>query len=91
MPHIKKNDLPEGIKRAVDKEVFIFLFFFLGFFVLIMSLIGSVIGITMLEMSCETRFGNHCKVLIVYNNLAFDVCHKTIGNGIVHHAQFNAV
>jgi len=35
MPHIKKSDLPEGIKRAVDKEVFIFLFFFLGFFVLI--------------------------------------------------------
>jgi len=35
MPHIKKTDLPEGIKRAVDKEVFIFLFFFLGFFVLI--------------------------------------------------------
>ncbi len=35
MPHIKKSDLPEGIKRAVDKEVFIFLGFFLGFFVLI--------------------------------------------------------
>ena len=35
MPHIKKSDLPEGIKRAVDKEVFIFLVFFLGFFVLI--------------------------------------------------------
>ena len=35
MPHIKKSDLPEGIKRAVDKEVFVFLVFFLGFFVLI--------------------------------------------------------
>ena len=35
MPHIKKSDLPEGIKRAVDKEVFVFLAFFLGFFVLI--------------------------------------------------------
>ena len=35
MPHTKKSDLPEGIKRAVDKEVFVFLVFFLGFFVLI--------------------------------------------------------
>ena len=35
MPHIKKSDLPEGIKRAVDKEVFIFLGLFLGFFVLL--------------------------------------------------------
>jgi len=35
MPHIKKSDLPEGIKRAVDKEVFIFLAAFLGFFVLL--------------------------------------------------------
>jgi len=35
MPHIKKSDLPEGIKKAVDKEVFIFLGFFLGFFVLL--------------------------------------------------------
>ena len=34
MPYIKKSDLPEGIKRAVDKEVYIFLAFFLGFFVL---------------------------------------------------------
>ena len=34
MPYIKKSDLPDGIKRAVDKEVFIFLAFFLGFFVL---------------------------------------------------------
>ena len=42
MPHIKKSDLPEGIKRAVDKEVFIFLVFFLGFFVLI----GREMGIT---------------------------------------------
>ena len=35
MPHRKKSDLPEGIKKAVDKEVFIFLAFFLGFFVLL--------------------------------------------------------
>ena len=35
MPHIKKSDLPEGIKKAVDKEVFIFLALFLGFFVLL--------------------------------------------------------
>ena len=35
MPHIKKSDLPDGIKKAVDKEVFIFLGFFLGFFVLL--------------------------------------------------------
>ena len=35
MPHIKKSDLPDGIKKAVDKEVFVFLAFFLGFFVLI--------------------------------------------------------
>ena len=35
MPHINKSDLPEGIKPAVGKEVFIFLAFFLGFFVLI--------------------------------------------------------
>ena len=42
MPHIKKSDLPDGIKRAVDKEVFIFLFFFLGFFVLM----GREMGIT---------------------------------------------
>ena len=42
MPHIKKTDLPEGIKRAVDKEVFIFLFFFLGFFVLM----GREMGVT---------------------------------------------
>ncbi len=35
MPHIKKSDLPEGIKKAVDKEVFVFLGLFLGFFVLI--------------------------------------------------------
>ena len=34
MPHIKKSDLPEGVKKAVDKEVFIFLILFLGFFVL---------------------------------------------------------
>ena len=42
MPHIKKSDLPEGIKKAVDKEVFIFLAFFLGFFVLM----GREMGIT---------------------------------------------
>ena len=42
MPHINKSDLPEGIKRAVDKEVFIFLFFFLGFFVLM----GREMGVT---------------------------------------------
>ena len=35
MPHIKKSDLPDGIKKAVDKEVFIFLGLFLGFFVLL--------------------------------------------------------
>ena len=35
MPHIKKSDLPDGIKKAVDKEVFIFLVLFLGFFVLL--------------------------------------------------------
>ena len=35
MPHIKKSDLPDGIKKAVDKEVFIFLALFLGFFVLL--------------------------------------------------------
>ena len=35
MPYRKKSDLPEGIKKAVDKEVFIFLAFFLGFFVLL--------------------------------------------------------
>ena len=42
MPYIRKSDLPEGIKRAVDKEVFIFLAFFLGFFVLM----GREMGIT---------------------------------------------
>ena len=42
MPHIKKSDLPEGIKRAVDKEVFIFLGLFLGFFVLL----GREMGVT---------------------------------------------
>ena len=42
MPYIKKSDLPEGIKKAVDKEVFIFLAFFLGFFVLM----GREMGIT---------------------------------------------
>ena len=42
MPYIKKSDLPEGIKKAVDKEVFIFLGFFLGFFVLM----GREMGIT---------------------------------------------
>lgn len=42
MPHVKKSDLPDGIKRAVDKEVFIFLFFFLGFFVLM----GREMGVT---------------------------------------------
>ena len=30
----RKGVLPMGVKKAVDKEVFIFLFFFLGFFVL---------------------------------------------------------
>ena len=35
MPHNNKSDLPEGVKRAVDKEVFIFLGLFLGFFVLL--------------------------------------------------------
>ena len=35
MPHIKKSDLPDGIKKAVDKEVFVFLALFLGFFVLL--------------------------------------------------------
>ena len=35
MPYIKKSDLPDGIKKAVDKEVFIFLGLFLGFFVLL--------------------------------------------------------
>ena len=42
MPYIKKSDLPEGIKKAVDKEVFIFLGLFLGFFVLM----GREMGIT---------------------------------------------
>ena len=35
MPYRKKSDLPDGIKKAVDKEVFIFLGLFLGFFVLL--------------------------------------------------------
>ena len=35
MPYKKQTDLPEGVKRAVDKEVFIFLAAFLGFFVLL--------------------------------------------------------
>ena len=42
MPHIKKTDLPDGIKRAVDKEVFIFLACFLGVFVFL----GNKMGVT---------------------------------------------
>ena len=37
----KKDDLPPGIKKAVDKEVFVFLTCFLGFFILV----GSEMGI----------------------------------------------
>ena len=37
----KKDDLPPGIKKAVDKEVFVFLACFLGFFILV----GSEMGI----------------------------------------------
>ena len=42
MPHIRKSDLPDGIKRAVDKEVFIFLACFLGVFVFL----GNKMGVT---------------------------------------------
>ena len=42
MPHIRKSDLPDGIKRAVDKEVFIFLGCFLGVFVFL----GNKMGVT---------------------------------------------
>lgn len=37
----KKDDLPPGIKKAVDKEVFVFLTCFLGFFILV----GNEMGI----------------------------------------------
>ena len=40
MPYKKQSDLPEGVKRAVDKEVFVFLAAFLGFFVLLSREMG---------------------------------------------------
>ena len=38
----EKEKLPPGIKKAVDKEVFIFLTFFLGFFILLGREMGTV-------------------------------------------------
>ena len=38
----EKEKLPPGIKKAVGKEVFIFLTFFLGFFILMGREMGTV-------------------------------------------------
>ena len=38
----EKEKLPPGVKKAVDKEVFIFLTFFLGFFILMGREMGTV-------------------------------------------------
>ena len=37
----EKNTLPEGIRKAVDKEVFIFLFIFLGIFIYLGQTMGA--------------------------------------------------
>ncbi|MBR4972322.1 MAG: hypothetical protein IKY59_05065, partial [Oscillospiraceae bacterium] len=42
MRSIKKSILPVGVKKAVSKEVFIFLALFLGFFVALCSKMGTV-------------------------------------------------
>ena len=42
MRSINKTILPVGVKKAVSKEVFIFLALFLGFFVALCSKMGTV-------------------------------------------------
>ena len=42
MKSSKKNPLPPGVKKAVSKEVFIFLILFLGFFVALCAEMGTV-------------------------------------------------
>ena len=42
MRSYKKSILPVGVKKAVSKEVFIFLFLFLGFFIALCSTMGTV-------------------------------------------------